>query len=75
MKDCQFRPYCSTRPILDVPLDLGAIVRSVYERGAFGTRIDYRQPVPAPALDEDDQVWVDQLLDRIKNSSGNSNQS
>jgi hypothetical protein len=35
-------------PDLDVPLDLGAIVQTVYERGGYATRIDYRQPIPPP---------------------------
>lgn len=49
-------------PDPDVPLDLGAVVRSVYERGAYGTRLDYRQPVPPPALDEQQAALVEELL-------------
>ncbi len=49
-------------PDPDVPLDLGAIVRAVYERGGYATRIDYRQPVPPPPLKPEEQAWVDELL-------------
>lgn len=45
-----------------VPLDLSAIVQRVYERGAYGTRLDYTQPVPPPALNEAQQKYVDDLL-------------
>lgn len=37
-------------PDKDVLLDLNATVRAVYERAAYSRQIDYRQPVPAPAL-------------------------
>ena len=37
-------------PDPDVPLDLGAAVRSVYTRGAYATRINYTQPPPPPVL-------------------------
>lgn len=49
-------------PDPDVALDLGAIVRAVYERGAYGTRLNYREPVPPPALEPEQTDWVNQLL-------------
>ena len=49
-------------PDPDVSLNLGEVARAVYERGGYATRIDYRQPVPSPALEPEQQVWVDQLL-------------
>lgn len=49
-------------PDPDVVLDLGAVVRDVYERGAYSRRIDYAQPVPPPELTAEQQVWVDDLL-------------
>jgi hypothetical protein len=45
-----------------VALDLGAVVRAVYTRGAYATRIDYRQPVPPPPLAPEQQAWVSELL-------------
>lgn len=55
-------PVPLLEPDPDAPLDLGAVVASVYERSAFGAQVDYRQP-PAPSpLDESDAVWVDQWL-------------
>jgi hypothetical protein len=49
-------------PDPNVPLDLGAIVQAVYERGGYPTRLDYRQPVPPPLLEAEQQAWVEQLL-------------
>ncbi len=48
-------------PDPDVPLDLGAIVASVYERGAYERVIDYRQP-PPPQLSEEEATWLDKHL-------------
>jgi hypothetical protein len=49
-------------PDPDAPLDLGAAVRTVYDRGAYGAEIDYRQPVPPPGLPPDAEAWVNDLL-------------
>jgi hypothetical protein len=46
----------------DVPLDLGAVVASVYERGAYERRLDYAIAPPPPALSEADAAWLDGLL-------------
>lgn len=53
-------PLLSPDP--DVVLDLGAIVRDVYERGAYARRIDYTQPAPPPELTAEQQAWMMQLL-------------
>jgi hypothetical protein len=45
----------------DVPLDLGAVLRSAYDRAAYDETIDYRKP-PTPSLDPDDAKWANQLL-------------
>jgi hypothetical protein len=55
-------PVPLSTPDPDVPLDLGAIVPAVYERGGYATRIDYRQPVPPPALASEQQAWIEHLL-------------
>jgi Protein of unknown function (DUF4058) len=55
-------PVPLSAPDPDVPLDLGTIVPAVYERGGYATRIDYRQPVPPPPLEAEQQTWVAQLL-------------
>ncbi|MFN8486856.1 MAG: DUF4058 family protein [Caldilineaceae bacterium] len=49
-------------PDPDVVLELGAVVRDVYERGAYARRIDYTQPVPPPELTPEQQAWVTELL-------------
>lgn len=55
-------PVPLQEPDLDVPLDLGAIVSSVYERGAYASQVDYRQPPPSPVLPEEEVAWLDNLL-------------
>jgi hypothetical protein len=49
-------------PDPDVPLDLGAAVASVYERGPYRRVIDYREPPPPPPLSEEDAAWVERRL-------------
>jgi hypothetical protein len=48
-------------PDADVPLDLGAAVAAVYERGGYATRIDYTAP-PPPPLDAAYARWVESTL-------------
>jgi hypothetical protein len=55
-------PVPLSAPDPDVPLDLSAIVPAVYERGGYATRIDYRQPMPPPPLEPEQQTWVEHLL-------------
>lgn len=44
-------------PDPDVPLDLTTALQAVYARAAYGRRIDYRQPVPPPALRPTLAAW------------------
>jgi hypothetical protein len=53
-------------PDADVPLDLGAIVRSVYDQCGYIARIDYRQPPPPPALTHEQATWVETLLASVR---------
>jgi hypothetical protein len=46
----------------DAVADLGEIMHSVYERGGYDARIDYRLPVPPPALFEADARAVAAIL-------------
>lgn len=55
-------PVPLLEPDPDVPLDLGAAVASVYERGGYGTLIDYDQPVPPPMLEPAEAAWVEERL-------------
>ena len=55
-------PVPLLEPDPDLLLDLGAVVASVYERGGYDARIDYRNPVPPPTLDESEMEWVARLL-------------
>ena len=43
-------------------VDLQEIVHGVCDRAGYDARIDYRQPVPAPALAKVDQQWMNELL-------------
>ena len=55
-------PVPVLEPDPDVPLDLEAAVISVYERGGFARKIDYRQPPPPPALPAEEATWVEAVL-------------
>lgn len=46
----------------DVAADLQAVLDAVYDRGAFGLKLDYRADPPPPALSPDDAAWLDALL-------------
>lgn len=46
----------------ELTIDLQAIINGVYDRAGYDFRIDYRQPLPAPALTEADQLWAEALL-------------
>lgn len=45
-------------PLPDTPLDLQAVVDSVYRRGHYDLAIDYTAPVPAPPLAPASARWV-----------------
>ena len=47
-------------PDPDVPLDLGTVVATVYERGTYARLFDYR--LPPPPLPEVEPAWLDQYL-------------
>jgi hypothetical protein len=49
-------------PDPDVPLDLGATVASVYERGAYAQQIDYQQSPPPPPLANAEADWLADLV-------------
>jgi hypothetical protein len=55
-------PVPLLEPDADAPLDLGAAVASVYERGAYETRLRYDEPSPPPPLSEEERARVDALL-------------
>ena len=55
-------PIPLLEPDPDVCLDLGAVVASAYERGAFDRDIDYRQPPPPPPLTAEEAAWVEARL-------------
>lgn len=45
-------------PIPDLPLDLQALVETVYARGVYAEMIDYGEPAPAPPLPLEDAHWA-----------------
>ncbi len=63
-------PVPLLQPDPDVPLDLGAAVAAVYERGAYDVRLDYRQPPPPPELSPEEQASVNTLLQAAREKQG-----
>lgn len=53
-------------PDPDAPLDLGKAVATVYERGGYDVQIDYTDPVPPPALSDEEAAWVEEHLATIR---------
>jgi hypothetical protein len=49
-------------PDPDVPLDLTQAIHNIYDQLAYDMRIDYTQDPPPPALLQEDQAFVDELL-------------
>jgi hypothetical protein len=45
----------------EVPLDLGAVFRTGYDRAGYDVSVDYRKP-PQPPLGDDDARWARELL-------------
>jgi Protein of unknown function (DUF4058) len=45
-----------------IPIDVGALLREVYDQGCFDLQIDYRQAVPEPMLSPQDAAWVTEVL-------------
>jgi hypothetical protein len=62
-------PVPLLEPDPDVALDLAAVVASVYERGGYDARIDYRQPVPSPALSAAEMDWAESLLAPLRTTT------
>ena len=44
----------------EVVLDLGAVLRSIYEDAAYELSIDYGEAPPPPKLSDEERVWVEQ---------------
>ncbi len=49
-------------PFDDAALDLGDVIRSVYERARYGLVIDYSRPVPSPRLRPADENWASERI-------------
>jgi hypothetical protein len=43
-------------------IPLGKLLPELYDRARYDLRLDYRQPVPDPALPPEDAAWVEALL-------------
>jgi hypothetical protein len=55
-------PVPLLEPDADAPLDLGAAVASVYERGAYEARLHYDEPPPPPSFPDAERAVVDALI-------------
>jgi len=54
-------PIPLLRPDPDIPIDLGAALRTVYERAHYERRINYNIP-PIPKLKSTDVDWAANLI-------------
>lgn len=45
-----------------IAVDLQSIFQEVHEQASYDLRIDYTQPVPAPALSEENRDWIEGLI-------------
>jgi hypothetical protein len=50
-----------------IPVDMQHIFQGVCERASYDLRINYTQPIPPPALSEQDQDWGKDLLKDYQN--------
>lgn len=46
----------------DIPLDLGAVFTSIYDKAGYDLSLDYSQPPPPPIFDDATRSWIDTLL-------------
>ena len=59
-------PIPLLEPDPEVALDLGKLVNSVYERGAYARLINYHLAPPPPELSEVEAIWLDEHLSAQK---------
>jgi len=52
-------------PDADVPLDLAAVLDTIYDQAGYDLSVDYSQPPPPPALDEATTAWLRQSVDAV----------
>ncbi|MFB2833327.1 DUF4058 family protein, partial [Floridanema evergladense] len=53
-------------PDVDVPLDLAAALRDIYDEAFCNLSIDYRELPPKPTLTEGDLAWMEALLTPLR---------
>lgn len=49
-------------PVPDLPLDLQALVETVYTRGVYAETIDYNEALPPPPLPPEDVNWAQEKI-------------
>jgi hypothetical protein len=49
-----------------IPINLGALLQTVYEEACFDLQIDYHQSVPEPLLSAPNTEWVKKILQQFK---------
>ena len=54
-------PIPLRKPDLDVVLDLGKALDTIFERGMYHLSIDYAKDPPPPAFSEQDLAWIHQV--------------
>ena len=53
----------------DIALDLNACMKTIYDEAAYDLSINYSQPPPPPAFDEETQAWLAALLQDYRTAS------
>lgn len=55
-------PVPLAKPDPDATLDLGEVMRRVYDQADYGLRLDYAAPPPEPPLAGEDGGWLKALV-------------
>lgn len=53
-------------PDPDLLLDLGVVLKNIYDKAAYDFSIDYTMPPPAPSLTEEQERWLEGIVSRKK---------
>jgi hypothetical protein len=49
-----------------IAVDLGRLLKEVYDQACFDLQVDYGQPVPEPMLPAEDAAWVKEVVQQCR---------